>query len=364
MLALRLHAANDARLEELPEPELRPGTVKVRIARAGICGSDLSLYEYFPLPADYVNPVVGEHGPHVLGHEFSGYVEEVADDVSAIAVGDLVAVQPNLADGTCPSCLAGNPNICDNYAFIGIHGGGGGFSEVVVAPADHIFGVPAEVGPEAAALVEPISVGWHAARMAGEVGPEVTALIIGAGPIGLAVQLSLLAMGAGRVVVSEPSPSRRQLAADLGASTVIDPTTQDVVQTVRELTGGRGADMTFDASGVGKVTLQPALDALKASGTAVLVAGVHGGIEMDFISLLSQEKYLTGSFAYTSTDFREARDAIVDGRIPTDRLVTSRIALSDVVDGGLRHLLGEGRASEVKVMILPGSDAPAPVTPS
>jgi threonine dehydrogenase-like Zn-dependent dehydrogenase len=91
---------------------------------------------------------MGETGPHSLGHEVAGYVVEVAADVDSHAIGDLVAVQPNFADGTCPSGLAGHPNMCDNYAFIGIHGWGGGFRESLVVPADHAFKLPSDFAPK------------------------------------------------------------------------------------------------------------------------------------------------------------------------------------------------------------------------
>lgn len=352
MRTLRLHGENDARLDNVPEPELRPETVKIAIAWAGICGSDLSLFKTAPVPQDYLNPIMEEAGPHSLGHEFSGYVTEVADDVTTVAVGDLVAVRPNFADGTCPTCLAGHPNMCDNYAFLGINGWGGGFSETVVVPADHAYVLPAGFSAQSAALIEPLTVAWHAVKLA-PIPSDGTALIVGAGPIGLCVLLALRARGVTKIIVSEPSDARKELAREFGAEIVVDPRHDDVVSVALDATSGRGVDVSFDASGVGKQTLQAAVDSLGAAGHAVILASFHGDVPLDVMPFLMREKVLTGSFAYTAEDFGEVRDAVVDGRISPERLVSSRISLSNVLDGGIKHLLGDGRTTEIKILVSP-----------
>jgi len=355
MKAIRLHGANDARLDEVAEPELREGTVKIRISWAGICGSDLALFEHAPIPLDFENPIMHETGPKTLGHEFSGYVTEVADGVTGIKIGDLVAVQPNFADGTCPACLRGEPNLCENFAFIGINGWGGGFSEYVVAPADHVFVLPEGFSPEVGALVESLTVAWHAAKQSGA-GEGSSALVIGAGPIGLGLLLSLRARGVSRVIISELSDSRKELARELGAD-VIDPREVDVTEYARSVTAGAGVDVSFDASGVGKPTLQPALDALRSGGRSVIVAQFHGEVPIDPNLFLTTEKGVVGSFAYTGEDFAEVIDAIADGRLEPEKLVSSRIPLEDAVDGGLKHLLGGGRQTEVKILVGSGATA-------
>lgn len=356
MRALRMYAAHDARLEEVDEPTLRPGTVKIKIAWAGICGSDLGIYETAPVPLEWAHPLIGETGAHTLGHEFSGYVTEVADDVSGIAVGDLVSVQPNLADGTCASCQAGHPNLCDNFAFVGINGWGGGFSEAVVVPASMVFTLPDGFAADTAALIEPLTVAWHAVKQAG-VDQNSTALVVGAGPIGLSLLLALRAQGVRNVLVSEVSESRKQMARELGADRIIDPISDDLLAAVREATGGRGASVSFDASGVGAATLQPAIDALEPGGRCVIVANFHDAVPLDVSAFLLKEKVLTGSFAYTAADFADVRDAVVSGRIVADRLISSRIGLSSVIDRGIEYLLGDGRASQVKILVSPALDA-------
>ncbi|GAA4488571.1 2,3-butanediol dehydrogenase [Rhodococcus olei] len=349
MLGLRLHGAGDARLDDIAEPEVRPGTVKVRIACAGICGSDLSLYETAPIPLDWPHPLLGEQGPHVLGHEFSGHVSEVGDGVDDIPVGALVAVQPSLADGTCPACVRGETNLCEQSGFIGVNGGGGGFSEYVVVPAHAVFVLPDGFTPELGALIEPLSVALHAVRQS-RISEGQTALVVGGGPIGLGLLLCLRAQGVARVIVSEVSTSRRALAAALGADAV-DPRETDPVAYAREVTGGQGADASFDAAGVGPATFVPAVEALRKGGTTVAVAMYHERVEFDPGMLMVTEKTCTGSFAYTRDDFRSVIEAVADGRIDPLPLVTKRIRLEDVLEDGIALLRGDGRDTEVKILV-------------
>ena len=349
MLGLRLHGAADARLDDIPEPGIRAGTVKIRVACAGICGSDLSLYETAPIPVDRPHPLLHERGPHILGHEFAGYVTEVGDGVEGIAIGALVAVQPHLSDGTCRACRSGETNLCEQGGFLGVNGGGGGFAEYVVAPSGNVFVLPAGFTPEMGALVEPLSVAMHAVRRS-RISAGDTALVIGGGPIGLGLLLCLQAHGVARVVVSETSTSRRELAAALGAD-AIDPRTTDPVGYTREVTDGRGADASFDAAGVGTATFAAALEGLRKGGTTVAVAMYHEPAAIDLGTLMTTEKTCTGSFAYTGDDFRSAIEAIAERRIDPNPLVTRRIRLDEVLDQGIGLLRGDGRETEVKILV-------------
>jgi 2-desacetyl-2-hydroxyethyl bacteriochlorophyllide A dehydrogenase len=350
MKAVLLHGAGDARLETLSEPEPGPGQVKVRVERTGICGSDLALYQYMPIPNEYEHPLFHEAGPHVLGHEFAGTVVGVGQGVTEDVVGALVTVRPNVWDGTCAACRRGETNLCENGGFVGINGGGGGYSEFVVVNSDQAHVMPSEVGAAAAAMVESTAVAWHAVKKSGA-GAGSTALVVGAGPIGLALLLCLRAKGAQRVVVSEISESRRALASELGAE-VIDPRETNPVDYVTSFPAG-GVDVSFDASGVGEATLLPALDGLRKGGTSVVVAQFHHPVPIDPNIFLTTEKHLVGSFAYTDEDFAEVAEKIASGDIDPRPLISSEIPLEDAVDKGIRHLLGSGRNSEVKVLIAP-----------
>lgn len=352
MQAWRLHGAADARLDEVPEPQVAAGTVKIRVACSGICGSDLSLYETAPVPVDWPHPLVGQPGPHILGHEFAGYVTEIGAGVDGVPIGALVAVQPSFEDGSCAACRRGEPNLCEQFGFLGVNGGGGGFAEYVVAAADKVFVLPDGFTPETGALVEPLSVALHAVRLSG-IGAGRSALIVGAGPVGLGLLLCLKAQGAQRVIVSETSPVRRELAAALGAD-VIDPRDVDPIGYVRELTGGDGVDASFDAAGAGQATFDTALDALRKGGTSIVVAMYHCGVDVNPGVFMLTEKRVTGSFAYTRDDFRTVIDMIADGRLDPAPLITSRIELADALEQGIHALQSTGRDTEVKILINQG----------
>jgi 2-desacetyl-2-hydroxyethyl bacteriochlorophyllide A dehydrogenase len=349
MLGWRLHGVADARLDEIPEPEVSVGTVKIRVVCSGICGSDVSLYETAPVPVVWPHPLVGSPGPHVLGHEFAGYVTEVGDGVDGVPVGALVAVQPSFEDGSCAACRRGEPNLCEQFGFLGVNGGGGGFSEYVVAAADKVFVLPDGFTPETGALVEPLRVALRAVRVSG-IAAGQNALIVGAGPIGLGLLLCLKAQGAQRVIVSETSPARRELAAALGAD-VMDPRAVDPVGYVSELTGGHGVDASFDAAGAGQATFDTALDALRKGGTTVVVAMYHSGVNIEPGIFMLTEKRCTGSFAYTRDDFRTVIDMIADGWLDPAPLITSRIGLADALEKGIHALQSTGRDTEVKILV-------------
>ncbi|WP_062531261.1 zinc-binding dehydrogenase [Demequina rhizosphaerae] len=351
MKALRLHGPREAVVEEIAEPTVRPGTVKIKVEHAGICGSDLALFEQFMFPNEFVHPLFGCSGPHVLGHEFGGRVVELGEGVDGPAVGTLVAVRANRWCGECEACQAGAGNRCVAWGFTGINGGGGGFSSHVVLNADQVFAFPEELGSQVAAMVESTAVAWHATKRVGDVAGK-HALVVGAGPVGLAVVMSLKARGAETIVVSEPGEARRALARQLGA-TAVDPRETDPVALVKELTAGVGADVSFDASGVGRITFETAVNGLRTGGTAVYVAVAHGEFPVDVNAFVMTEKAFTGSFGYTDEDYAETIEAMRTGAIDPRPLISSVIDLDVIVEDGIEHLLGEGRNSEMKMLVAP-----------
>jgi 2-desacetyl-2-hydroxyethyl bacteriochlorophyllide A dehydrogenase len=296
-----------------------------------------------------VHPLVGEKGPHVQGHEFAGRVAECAPGVEGFPEGAVVAVEPLISDGTCTQCKRGDYNLCDDFGFIGLMGGGGGMSEYVVVPAERVHRMPDGIGTDTAALVEPLAVAWHALRRANlSVGDS--ALIIGGGPIGLCLLLAAKAWGAAFVAVSEVHAARRKAALELGADVVIDPTERSVVEAVREHVPG-GVAASFETSGVGTAALGPLIAALAKGGTAVNVAQGRPG-EIHPSLLMVTEVNLTGSLAYNGPDFPEVIAAVADGRLRPDALITARIPLEDAQQNGYEELLG-GDGTHMKILIHP-----------
>ena len=273
MKAVRFHGQRDIRLEEIPVPQLAPGTVKISPKFCGICGTDL--HEYLGganlIPsASRPHPITKETFPLTLGHEFSGVVDEVGQGVDSIRKGDKVCIQPIIYDGDCRSCIQGLVNCCDNNGFVGLSGWGGGLSETVVLPESCVKKLPENVSLEVGALVEPLAVGWHAIDISPYKDGD-SVLILGGGPIGLAVIQILRGRGCRNIIVSEVSRKRRQFSVQFGAHHIVDPTNENIVTRVKELTGGRGADVAFDAAGV-QTAVDTAFEALKARGTLVNIA--------------------------------------------------------------------------------------------
>ena len=208
MKAVRYHAAKDIRLDSVPIPKVKPGWVRIKPAFCGICGSDLHEYEDGPhiIPPDgSPHGMTGETAPVIIGHEFSGVIDQVGDDVSGFEPGDKVCVQPIIWDGDCRACRRGLKNSCDAWGFIGLSGWGGGMSEYTCAPADYVKKLPDDMPLEIGALIEPLSVGWHAVSTS-PMKPGDDVLVLGGGPIGLAVILALLAKGCTNIIVAEASP--------------------------------------------------------------------------------------------------------------------------------------------------------------
>jgi len=352
MRALRFHGMRDLRLDEVPAPLLLPGAVRVVVESCGICGSDLDEYVAGPLAiptATAPHPLTGEHLPLTLGHEFAGTIIEVGDGVPSARIGERVAVNPLLADGTCEACRRGQPQLCAQLGFVGLSGRGGGFAEEVVVAAEAAHQLPPNIATEIGALVEPLAVGWHAVALSGAREGD-SAFVLGAGPIGLATVLGLRARGCATIVVSDPVAERRSVAGTLGATLIVDPAEEDATAAAMEVTDGQGVHATFDAAGVGD-TLTIALTALRPSGIAVNLAVWKQPPTLDPMLLMLGEKRLVGSVAYDH-DFPAVIDAIASGRIDPRPMITSRVGLEHAVERGFEPLAA-ATSSEIKVLVRP-----------
>ena len=351
MQAAVYYGPMDIRLEQVPEPEIRPGGVKVQVDWCGICGTDLHEYLAGPIfipPAGSPHPLTGETLPLTLGHEFAGEVVEVADDVDGVSAGDRVAIEPVFRCGECPACRRGETNLCEKLGFYGLMGGGGGMSEFAVIPSYMIHPLPDGLTNEHGALVEPIAVGLRAVRRAG-VQEGQSALVFGGGPIGAVTVGCLRALGAGPIMVAEVADARKRKALDIGADAVIDPTEEDVVARVRELTGGEGVEHSFDAAGI-EQTLQTALKATRKSGSVTIISIWEGPVQVHPNDIVLSELNVRGTICYTPEDFRDTITMLRDGTIRTEGIITERIPLSDVLEGGFRELV-EHKDRHVKILV-------------
>lgn len=318
MKAARFHAREDLRIEDVPEPTPGPGQVKLRNAYSGICGSDLHLYhapEEIGVDLTRPHPLTGSLPPQILGHEFAGTVVEVGDGVTTVTAGDRVAVLPLYSCGTCVACASGRPNACRVIGFHGLTSDGGGMAEYTVVSADRLHVLPNNVDLRMGALVEPMAVAWHAVT-AGRVPAGGAALVVGAGPIGIGLWFALRARGVDRVLVSEPSATRRAAAERIGAK-VIDPSSSDLAAAVTELTDGAGVDAAFDAAGVPSA-LQTIAASLTPGARGVVVALHEHAAELNPSLLVMSETELVGALAYLPADFDAVIDAMARGAYDID----------------------------------------------
>ncbi|KFH48441.1 hypothetical protein ACRE_006610 [Hapsidospora chrysogenum ATCC 11550] len=351
MKAVRYHGQRDIRVDDIPVPALKPGHIRIAPKFCGICGSDLHEYlggnNLIPRPG-HPHAITGETAPLTLGHEFSGIVEEVGEGVTTLKVGDRVCVQPIIFDEDCHSCRRGLVNCCDRNGFIGLSGWGGGLCESTVVPEKSAKRLPDGVSLEVGALVEPLAVGWHAINISPYRDGD-SALVVGGGPIGLAVVQALIGRGCKNIIVSEVSVRRREFATNFGAHHVLDPAEQDVVAEVKKLTGGLGADVAFDAAG-SQHALDAAFQSLKARGTLVNIAVWEKRAQLNMNEIVFRERSYIGVATYSLGDFEEVLEAIASGKMTPENMITKKITMDKVVQDGFRTLIEE-KDSQVKILV-------------
>lgn len=245
-----------------------------------------------------------ETAPVGVGHEFSGTIHELGSAVPAslgLQVGDKVACQPTLccwSEGAhdCDACTHGHINICSSGGFVGLSGGGGGVSDFVCVDARFAFKLPEDIGLDVGALVEPLAVAWHAVDQVDLSQGDGRAVVMGAGPIGLGIIQCLVARGAKEVIVVEGARERQNFARHFGATQVLDPSEGKVVERIKELTGGVGADVALDAAGV-PASLTSAFGCVRVRGTVVNVAIWEKEVPFNPNMLVFGEKiYKAGQF--------------------------------------------------------------------
>ncbi|KAL2864264.1 2,3-butanediol dehydrogenase [Aspergillus lucknowensis] len=366
--ALQYYGRKDVRLEQVPSLPCGPDEVRLQIAYCGICGSDIHEYlggPIFPPKAGEKHPWTGHQLPVTLGHEMSGTIVEVGSGVSdpKLQVGARVAVNPAWTDRhyglePCTACELGMSNICKRYASYGLSAAGGGLATEIVVKHLSCIPLPDSVSLKVGALMEPLAVAWHCIRTSGFQKGQ-TALILGAGPIGLAILMLLRVWGAKTVVISEPTASRKRMANDFGADLVVDPTRftapkngpDPVVIATQGAVHADGVDVAFDATGI-QTTLDTAIAAVRPGGTVFNVAIHEKPLMINLNDLTLSERRLMGGICYTQDDFRDLLQALQKGGIPAEKLITSVVDLDDVVEKGLLELI-RNKAAHVKILITP-----------
>lgn len=331
-------------MTNVADPVPGEGEVLLRVQYCGICGTDL--HEYGSGRLFY-----GPQRPTgtILGHEFSAVVLEAGPGVAGVWPGDLVAVNPAENCRECSFCLGGDEHLCQNASGIG-YGRPGGLAEYTVAAARRCVRFPQGFAADAAALTEPLAVAMHAVSRAAAQPPD-TAFVAGAGPIGQLTLIALLHAGVSQVVVSEPSPARRQRAKDLGAAVVIDPLREDPGPLLRHITGERGADLSIECVGA-PGALDDCLAATRRGGRIVVAGVFQERHPVDFARLLMAEHQLIGAFAYR-VEFPHAANLISRREIDVLPVVSHRIPL-DAVATTFAAIVHDRDAFEKVLVEMPG----------
>ncbi|MGW0735207.1 NAD(P)-dependent alcohol dehydrogenase [Streptomyces sp. NPDC002851] len=334
MRAAVLHGPGRLVLEERPVPSPGPRQVLVRIDAVGTCGSDVHYYQHGRI-GDFV---VTE--PMVLGHEPSGTVVACGPDAERHRIGQRVSVEPGTPCGTCAECRLGRYNLCPDMVFYATPPVDGVFCEYAVVHEEFAHPVPDALSDEAAALLEPLSVGVWACRK-GRVGPGDRVLITGAGPIGLVSAQTALAFGAAEVTVTDVVPHRLGLAREFGATAV------DVSRTpLTEL--GHAPDVLLECSGVPAV-VTGAIRALGRAGRAVLVGMGGDEVALPLSRIQNYELEVTGTFRYANT-WPTAIALAASGRVRLDPLVTHGFGLAEAEQA---LTVGAMDATAVKSVVYP-----------
>ena len=301
-------------IQEREVPTPKSDEVLVKVEYVGICGSDLHYYESGRI-GDFIVET-----PFVLGHEAGGTVVEVGENVKHLKVGDRVALEPGKTCGKCEFCKQGKYNLCKDVVFFATPPVDGVFQEYVAHEADLCFKLPENVSTMEGALIEPLAVGMHAANQGGAHLGQ-TAVVTGAGCIGLVTLLSLKAMGVSNVIVVDIMEKRLQKALELGADYVINGRQKDVLKEIMDYTGGVGCDLGIETAG-SQITTTHLIKAAKKGSTIVLVGySTSGEMSLPVGMLLDKELTIKTVFRYRNI-YPIAIEAIASGKIDIKRIVS------------------------------------------
>lgn len=329
-------------MRDLPDPAPDGDTGIIRVRRAGVCGSDLHRYH-----------AIAEPQAVPMGHEYCGEVVHLPAGYDGPArVGDLVAVDSimGMACGACTYCRSGQTFHCPVRR--ATPSWGGAFAEFVRRRPWSFFPLPVGLTPEQGALVEPLAVGVHGVRWA-RMQPGARVVILGAGTIGLTTLMAARALGASAVHITARHAHQAALAREFGATTVLSDDPAAVIEQVRDLTGGEGADLVLETVGGHADTINLSWELVKPQGTVSVLGVFADPMRIDLMPALNREVWVTFPICYGVVDGRHdyevAIELIADGRAPVDRLVTARFPLEET-PAAFRMAADKGTGS-VKVHI-------------
>lgn len=318
MKAVIINGPGNLEIVEKPIPKPGPGEILVKIKYCGICGSDLHAFE-----TGFLDPAI------TIGHEFSGVIEAVGESCKGWSKGDLVTGNNIISCGSCHSCMSSRDNLCREVRRLGITDQGT-LAEYAIFPAKDLFKLSEQAPLEQLALTEPLSVALHAVNKV-SISHSDSTLIIGAGTIGLAVLTLLKLRDVKSIIVFETNPDRRNTALQMGASAVVDPGQKNLDREIASLTDNQGINLVFECAGLPE-TIQEACSRAEAGGKAVILSICYQPVEINFLSLVTQEIDIITAFGKTGGEFREAARMIAEGLIDLSPLITGIIPVEKVAE--------------------------------
>ena len=328
-------SSNGVTVEAAAPPVPGPGEALLRMAAAGVCGSDLHAshgrHPFVPLP-------------YAPGHEVLAVVEQLGDATTGVSVGQRVVVEPTLPCWQCKQCTAGEVNLCENLRFFGCGHDQGGMADVFTIAANRLHVVPDDLTDRQAILIEPLATPVHAARLAGPLENKAVA-ILGAGTIGLLLLTAVLHHGARRVVVTDVLAAKRERALALGAHAVVDAGQPDAVDQVRSQLG-ESADVVFDCVAI-QPTVQQAVDMALKGGTVVIVGVPAEPVSVPLPQIQDQQVRIQGSATYVAEDYAVAIELLRAGKVLPDSIITGEYPLARVADAFAASDSGE----HIKVIV-------------
>ncbi|WP_324825414.1 NAD(P)-dependent alcohol dehydrogenase [Sinanaerobacter sp. ZZT-01] len=313
---------NKMEIREIPMPEVGEQEVLIKLEYVGICGSDVH-YFHDGRCGDFI-----VDGEFMLGHECAGTIIEVGSGVKKLTVGDRVALEPGITCGQCEFCKSGKYNLCPDVQFLATPPVPGCYENYIAFPENMCFKLPNNISTKEGALVEPLSVGLHAAAQ-GQIGLGDHVIILGSGCIGLVTLLACKASGATDITVVDVIPKRLEYAKKLGATRVINGKEVDVIAEMDKITGGAGIEKVIETAG-SPITIAQTPYLVKNGGTIVLVGlAAEPEILFNFGKIMAKEAKIESVFRYRNI-YPKAIAAIAEGRIDVSGIVTHEFEFDQI----------------------------------
>ncbi|KRE35266.1 NAD(P)-dependent alcohol dehydrogenase [Paenibacillus sp. Soil522] len=343
MKAAVMHNTREIKIEEYPVPQIGPDEVLIKVMAVGICGSDLHYYSHGRIGKYVVDK------PFILGHECAGDIAAIGSNVQRFQVGDRVAVEPGVTCGRCDACKEGRYNLCPDVEFLATPPFDGAFVQYIKIREDFVFAIPDELSYEEAALVEPFSVGIHAANRTG-LQPGSTIAIMGMGPVGLMAVAAAKAYGAATIIVTDLEPLRLEAAKQMGATHIINIREQDPLEEIKRITSGKGVDVAWETAGNPKA-LQSALGSLRRGGKLAIVGlPAQDEIPLNVPFIADNEVDIYGIFRYANT-YPKGINFLSSGIVDANKLITDKFALEQTQEAMERAL--NQKSECLKIIIYP-----------